>query len=483
MAKRMRNRGTGSIYRRGDGRPWMIAWFDHEGRRKEHNTLTTDRAAAERILRERLSEAALRRDGVIDPDQDRYSTEARRPLREHVDAYIEHCRRIGQNARHVDQKDAHLAKLLESSKATRLTDLTSEKLEHHMAKMRDEGLSARSSNFARQIAVAFLQWCVKTSRVPSNPLRVVHKLDERNDRRRVRRPLTDDELGRLIAVGREHGREAWYLAAALAGLRRGDLVALTWSDVSFADGTITIRGGKAKRVDVVPMHPQLTEALRGLQRASPGMPKARVFRSTVTSRTQLGDFLRAGLAREEAVTDAKGRPVMTGRGKVKRPKLRIVTTDADGRVIDLHALRTTLGTQLARAGVAPQIAQRLMRHGDYRTTLAHYTVLGLADVSKAVDALPTIRTDAREALATGTGDALPQSARTPHSTQSAEAGASGARRRDGGRTERSDAGKHKPRSDAGFSETMRGHAGKRVIGIEPTTFSLGRSQKTLFRGS
>ncbi len=59
-------------------------------------------------------------------------------------------------------------------------------------------------------------------------------------------------------------------------------------------------------------------------------------------------------------------------------------------MIDLHALRTTLGTNLARAGVAPQIAQRIMRHGDYKTTLDHYTVLELTDTSKAIEQLPMI---------------------------------------------------------------------------------------------
>ena len=53
-------------------------------------------------------------------------------------------------------------------------------------------------------------------------------------------------------------------------------------------------------------------------------------------------------------------------------------------------LRTTLGTQLARAGVAPQITQRIMRHADFRTTNRHYTVLGLADTAAAIDSLPGI---------------------------------------------------------------------------------------------
>ncbi len=58
---------------------------------------------------------------------------------------------------------------------------------------------------------------------------------------------------------------------------------------------------------------------------------------------------------------------------------------------------------LARAGVAPQIAQRVMRHSDYRTTLRHYTVLGLTDMVGAVAALPSIGAPhAGTAAATGT---------------------------------------------------------------------------------
>ncbi|HEX6884855.1 MAG TPA: tyrosine-type recombinase/integrase, partial [Planctomycetota bacterium] len=62
--------------------------------------------------------------------------------------------------------------------------------------------------------------------------------------------------------------------------------------------------------------------------------------------------------------------------------------DEQGRVADLHGLRATLGTRLARAGIAPQVAQRIMRHADYRTTLKHYTMLSLADTTAAMQRLP-----------------------------------------------------------------------------------------------
>ena len=468
MAKQ-RHRGTGTIFKRTERGSWMISWYDHNGKRIERSTRTTDRAAAERILRERLSEAALRRDGVIDPTQDRYSIEARKPITELVSAYIAHCRQTGQARRNVDQKSRHLERLIEATHAKRLVDLTPDALEHHMGLMRESGLSARSMNFARQIAVAFVSWCVKTGKAPTNPLRVVPKLDENADRRRVRRPLTDDELHRLLEVAREHGREVWYLAAALAGLRRGDLERLTWGDIDFVEGTITISGGKAKRVDQVPMHPQLADAFRARLRAAPAMPRAKVFSSGVSSRTQLRDFLRAGLAREEPVTDEQGKPIMVGKGKWQRPKTRITTEDAEGRVIDLHALRTTLGTQLARAGVAPQIAQRIMRHGDYRTTLKHYTVLGLSDTSKAVEALPGIGSTVEAERSTGTADEpplIPQQL----GCKTTRLGANG---RDERRAGNGGDAQTQARPGAALSGSERADTKERVIGIEPTTSSLG----------
>ncbi len=63
------------------------------------------------------------------------------------------------------------------------------------------------------------------------------------------------------------------------------------------------------------------------------------------------------------------------------------------------------GENAVRAGVAPQIAQRLMRRSDYRTTLRHYTILGLADTAGAVARMPGIAASGPEVKrATGTDD-------------------------------------------------------------------------------
>lgn len=64
--------------------------------------------------------------------------------------------------------------------------------------------------------------------------------------------------------------------------------------------------------------------------------------------------------------------------------------DGAGRVIDVHGLRHTFGTMLARAGVPLQVAQRAMRHSTPALTANVYTHLGLMDISGAVNCLPGI---------------------------------------------------------------------------------------------
>lgn len=62
----------------------------------------------------------------------------------------------------------------------------------------------------------------------------------------------------------------------------------------------------------------------------------------------------------------------------------------DGQVFDFHALRGQFITNLARAGVELQMAQKLARHSTPTLTANSYTKLHLADKSAAVAHLPKI---------------------------------------------------------------------------------------------
>jgi integrase len=79
-----------------------------------------------------------------------------------------------------------------------------------------------------------------------------------------------------------------------------------------------------------------------------------------------------------------------GRDRSRRnpPAVEIEKNDAWGRVVDIHALRTTFCTHLAVAGVHPHVAQQAMRHSRKELTNQYYTDPILLDVAGAVNSLP-----------------------------------------------------------------------------------------------
>lgn len=348
-----------SVFKKKGKGPWIIRWFDAGGRLHEKSSRTTDKRAADRIASQIEADVALRREGVIDPRLDQFAQADVRPLQEHIDAYIVHLEHGRRSPRTIADAKAHMAWIVEHCKAKRITDLSLDAAERALKILHAEGRAARTINHRGGSVRAFLEWCVDTNRMGSNPLRHLPHLDEESDRRRRRRALTIEEVGRLLAVAEPRGRKLWYLLALYAGLRLSDLKRLRWADLDLLRNVVTIRQGKAKRVDEVPLHEALKVEL-ARQRPAHVLPTAAVFPSVPTNETRRKDFRRA----------------------------KIAEVDEDGLFADLHSLRVTLGTMLARQGVTPQVAQRVMRHSRYSTTLRFYTQLGLVDTAAAVASLP-----------------------------------------------------------------------------------------------
>jgi integrase len=73
----------------------------------------------------------------------------------------------------------------------------------------------------------------------------------------------------------------------------------------------------------------------------------------------------------------------------------IPKVDDRGFVIDIHALRHTFASLLARAGTPQRITQELMRHSDPRLTSNVYTHLRIQDTAVALDVLPSVPLAAR----------------------------------------------------------------------------------------
>jgi integrase len=356
-----RARGTGGLRREANGK-WTMRFMGADGRERKRSTGTTDRRDAEAILAQALQREARVRQGLEAPGAQRMADQLARPLREHLAEYLEAFeRQEARTAGTMRVRRSILGTFIRLSRAIlrrdpTLRDLDSELIERVMHRRIEEGRSARTANTQRQYILAFAAWATDDGRGDFSRLgRMAKRRKEDLDRRRARRALTEAEEEALL--GAAGPRRLIYRLALETGLRKGEIRSLAWTDLDLERGIGTVRNTKAGKSDEFNILPDLAEELRAARPMLVGVAARRVFDQVPTHRTFRRDLERAGVAER----------------------------DARGRVIDFHALRGTLGTRLAAAGVAPQVAKGIMRHSDYRTTVKHYHHLTLHDQRQALE--------------------------------------------------------------------------------------------------
>lgn len=192
-----------------------------------------------------------------------------------------------------------------------------------------------------------------------------------------RRALTPEEFTRFIEATRRskiklrgmtgYQRSVLYLTAASTGFRASELASLTIGsfDLALSIPTVTIESERAKNRlrDTIPIPRSLAEELRtffeGKRLDEPSFPSwGKRPWSTESWLMVQRDLRDAGI------------PYRTTEGQ-----------------FDFHALRVQFATDLARAGISLQEAQRLMRLSNLSLLLGVYTKLGISDLSQSVDRL------------------------------------------------------------------------------------------------
>jgi integrase len=346
-----------TIYKVSDAKSarWFANFTDANGKRIRRSTGTADRLAAQQIANDWEKEASLIRSGYIDAGTVQAVASGKKSPLDHIDRYIESCRSAGQSAAHLAIKKSQLKKLVNFIGARTLNDITTIAVERYLDSLKSARKSHRTRNQNRMTALSFFNHLVQRGDVKSNPVKNIKMLAEDKDRRRIRRALSDAEIGLLFQANPQ--RRTYYMFAFYTGLRVRACKLAAWGHVDFDSATIEVPATNAKggRDLVLPIHPAL---LAELKRIKPpfAQPKDRIFPTLPNVLTFHRDCIAAGIPRY----------------------------DSAGRQIDRHALRTSFGTALARSGVLPQHAARLLGHNDIKTTMKHYTALTIADNATAL---------------------------------------------------------------------------------------------------
>ncbi len=361
---------------------------------RHHMSLhTRDRRAAELKASAIVRKAEMHAAGICDV----FEAQAEKPLAEHVADFLSTLAARGVVTKYVADRKSCLDEYVGATGAMTTGDLDLARASAWISEIRGTGLSHRSVNRRVAALIQFGRWMARGRRMAFDPFSDLKTLNEDEDRRHVRRALTPDEAERLVAATRVRAlaragafhakanperrakldrtrakmtrlgevRALIYLLALGTGLRRGELRRLRWCDLALGGEsphvTIPAASAKSRRVQTVDLHPRVIEALVAFRPAT-ASPTDTVLppRTMPGSRTFDADLAAAGIAK----------------------------TDAAGRVLDFHALRTTTISWLASTGAHPRVAQSVARHADVTTTMRRYTDMALLDTRGAVAKLP-----------------------------------------------------------------------------------------------
>lgn len=301
-------------------------------------------------------------------------------LSEHLGDFGKALIAKGCSPRHVELVTGRARRIIKACGFKYHSDIKASPVMEYLNDMRADsdkrrGISAQTFNFYLSAMKQFCRWMVKDRRALESPVAHLDGLNVKTDRRRDRRPLTVEELRKLLDTTRRgpdrdgmagEERALLYWLAVETGLRAGELRSL--NRVSFDLGeqgpTVTVEAAysKHRRQDTLPLRAELAEALRSfLATLMPGVLAFRIPADRKTAaRMFREDIEAAGIAyRDEA--------------------------------------------DLARGGVHPKVAQSLARHSTITLTIHRYSHTLVGEQAEALTALPDLtRPATQQARATGT---------------------------------------------------------------------------------
>jgi len=387
-----------SVFKRGGKKakgPYYASWTDHTGKRVTKCTSTTDKATAERIARKYEADAALRREGVIDPAVDTINREGNRLLESHLADFENKMLAANRTAKHIRNTMNFIRQIADYAGFEVAMDINADGVNRYAGKLRDEGRAARTIQAHLNAITAFTKWLTENQKLARDPLVSVKKPSPKADRRRERRVLLPEEW-RLLERAADSGpdrygmpgaeRSLLYRTAIETALRSKELRSLTRGRLFLESDQpyLTCKAGSTKNRKDAKQYIQPDLAQRLKAHISSKAPKAALF--AMPHETNLARMLRDDLsdARSRWLGSSKSDPQLYAQ---RQESDFLVDVNHEGEMIDFHSLRHTCGAWLAMTGVQPKVVQQVMRHQSITLTMDTYGHLFPGQEAEAVGRL------------------------------------------------------------------------------------------------
>lgn len=345
-----RTKGTGSIYRRKGSKDYTGEITVHGERR---TWSSPSRAKVEAWIAAEKAKAA--------PTEYTVASAAEAWMAEHISP---RCRDVTtRNYRHV--LDKYVLPVLGDMKAE---DVTRGDVKRMIRALAASGKAANTMRLARALVHSLYEWLVDEEKVAANPCT---RIPVPKTTREKRRALTQAEVNRLLAAmkGTRWLHAVRFILAT--GLRRGELLALQWSDIR--DGWLYVE--RAISQYGVELTPKTATSIRRIKLGE-------VARGILQD--QRNQLAAERIASEYIFPGEHGRPVLPNVLTV------VVSKQADRHNIHatLHELRHTFATYaLASNAIDLKTLQTMLGHATAAMTLDTYADMVPRNLEKAAEAV------------------------------------------------------------------------------------------------
>ena len=302
-------------------------------------------------------------------------TEITKPLAGHISDYVEILEAKGLVKDSVVRTRNRLKKIFSECRFYYFRDITQSAVEIYSGKLKKDGYGKTSRGHYLDTLKTFLNWAEQDQRIIRNP---IAKLDKPDRDSKPKGVLTPEQFVHLIKttseknilIGRTTGQERAVLhaLAGCTGLRRKELLTLTWDDINLSadNAYVRVQACLAKNAKEAkqPIPPFIVSVLTALKASTKPKLSERVFVSF-------------------------GRWINTA--KLIRADLRaagIELIDKDGNEICFHSLRNSYISFLANSQTPAKVVQKLARHSDPRLTFNTYARTFEEAEQKALNCLP-----------------------------------------------------------------------------------------------
>jgi len=175
-------------------------------------------------------------------------TEITKPLTEHISDYVKVLEAKGFSRDYVVRSRNRLKKIVSTCRFTYFRDITQSAVEIYSGKLKKDGYGDTSRGHYLDTLKTFLNWAEQDQRIIRNPIAKMDKPKRDSEKKGILTPeqfvhLIKTTSEKNILIGRTSGQEraVLYLIAGMTGLRRKELLHLTWDAISLSVNNASVK--------------------------------------------------------------------------------------------------------------------------------------------------------------------------------------------------------------------------------------------------